>query len=293
MNASQMTLEEYRAAVADLPRPTAEQMHEFVRYVASAHSWYKHLPLWPPGRQFTFFLDPGAGMQRVVTADGSMDVIDREVQGFHYSWLPTREHRQRFGFLAYARSAGTTVKLGYPGVGQLVPADDDAAIFDPEQFRLVPLPLEIQRAGIARVSALVHTHTLSYPDMFVHNYVQHFMRHPPLPDGDDHRIASQVIAERTRILCTSGCVMLREGAWPMESGGIDTLSAILARCCALMSDPSRKDTVPYAIALALGEEDLAMVDNRLVALIAPERTRQLHGMVAAMERVLALIPARN
>ena len=91
MNASQMTLEEYRAAVADLPRPTAEQMHEFVRYVASAHSWYKHLPLWPPGRQFTFFLDPGAGMQRVVTADGSMDVIDREVQGFHYSWLPTRD----------------------------------------------------------------------------------------------------------------------------------------------------------------------------------------------------------
>lgn len=53
-------LEIYRLLVADVPRPTRQQMEAFAVFVCGAHSWYEHLPLSPPGFPFQFFLDPGA-----------------------------------------------------------------------------------------------------------------------------------------------------------------------------------------------------------------------------------------
>jgi len=47
-----LTLEEYRALVSDLPRPTSQQIYNFVEFVASAHSWYKRLPYFLPGIPF-------------------------------------------------------------------------------------------------------------------------------------------------------------------------------------------------------------------------------------------------
>ena len=55
---SQFTLEEYREALEGVPRPTDEQIAGFAAFVCKAHSWYKHLPLLPPGVPFQFFLDP-------------------------------------------------------------------------------------------------------------------------------------------------------------------------------------------------------------------------------------------
>jgi hypothetical protein len=81
-------LERYVSAFDALPKPTPDQLRAFPKYVSSAHSWYKHLPLLPPGVPFNFYLDPGAGMQRTITSDGSVQIAVRKERGFHYSWNP-------------------------------------------------------------------------------------------------------------------------------------------------------------------------------------------------------------
>src|SRR5262245_37733059 len=105
------TLHRYRVLVASLPMPTLVQMQQFAGHVAGAHSWYKHLPLLPPGAPLQFFLDPAAGMQLIAGSGGRVDATPRTNRGFHYSWLPTAEYRDRFGYLAFSRSSGTSVSL--------------------------------------------------------------------------------------------------------------------------------------------------------------------------------------
>jgi hypothetical protein len=100
---------EYREllAEADVAPPSREQMEDFARFVATAHSWYKHLGLLPPGHPMTFFLDPGAGAQLIVASRGRVHQVERLERGFHYSWLRTADYRERFGHASYAGSAGT------------------------------------------------------------------------------------------------------------------------------------------------------------------------------------------
>ena len=45
----------YIEVVASLPVPTREQTDRFGDHVANNHSWYKHLPFFPPGASFVFF----------------------------------------------------------------------------------------------------------------------------------------------------------------------------------------------------------------------------------------------
>jgi hypothetical protein len=56
-----------------LPVPTAGQTARFADHVADNHSWYKHLPFFPPGASFVFFPNPHAG--RGVTAEGGRFVV--------------------------------------------------------------------------------------------------------------------------------------------------------------------------------------------------------------------------
>ena len=58
-----LSMKEYLALVQDLPLPTAEQRRNFVDYVTSAHSWYKHLPRYLPGAPFYFFIERFASPQ--------------------------------------------------------------------------------------------------------------------------------------------------------------------------------------------------------------------------------------
>jgi hypothetical protein len=60
-----LSLEQYLALLDGAPAPTREERANFVEYVSHAHSWYKHLPLYPPGCPFYFFLDKYAGCDRV------------------------------------------------------------------------------------------------------------------------------------------------------------------------------------------------------------------------------------
>jgi len=48
----------YRDLFADVLPPTAEQVRNFCGFVARAHSWYKKLPLVPPGEPFFLYLNP-------------------------------------------------------------------------------------------------------------------------------------------------------------------------------------------------------------------------------------------
>lgn len=52
----ELDLAVYRDLVKDLPPPTDQQISAFAEYVSTAKSWYKHLPLSPPGRCFRFFI---------------------------------------------------------------------------------------------------------------------------------------------------------------------------------------------------------------------------------------------
>src|SRR6478735_1162875 len=60
-----LTVGGYVEMVHDLPLPTDAQKQNFAVYVAHAHSWYKHLPAFPPGAAFYFFLNEYAGCNRV------------------------------------------------------------------------------------------------------------------------------------------------------------------------------------------------------------------------------------
>jgi hypothetical protein len=132
-------------------------MDAFAEFVCNAHSWYKHLPLLPPGRPLQFYVDAAAGMQLRSMPDGRVLAEPRLEPGFHYSWLRTAEYRERFGYLAFSREHGTIVSL-YKGDGsQLVASDDAHRYFDCSAGGVRPLPSEVLRAGRAFVSAVIHT----------------------------------------------------------------------------------------------------------------------------------------
>ena len=85
-----------------LPVPTLEQTARFAHHVADNHSWYKHLPFFPPGASFVLFPTPHAG--RGVNFDGNRFVIHEVERGdyfAHHSRLPTAEYLARFGHWDY------------------------------------------------------------------------------------------------------------------------------------------------------------------------------------------------
>ena len=92
-------LERYRRVVTNLARPSDEHVENFVQFVSEAHSWYKHLPLLPPGIRFTFFMDPFVGFDRLYSGPGRPTFVERteESPRFHYTWMTTAEYRSRFG----------------------------------------------------------------------------------------------------------------------------------------------------------------------------------------------------
>lgn len=107
-----LNLSEYRAIVGPLPPPNFDQIEAFAAYVSSAKSWYKHLPLWPPGQPFLFYIDPHVGLDRIVDANGEVTYLPRTEETplshrFHHTWMTTEEYRSRYGWLAFACNAGS------------------------------------------------------------------------------------------------------------------------------------------------------------------------------------------
>ena len=250
-----MTLDEYRSLVCSLPQPTLEQMEAFTHHVAKAHSWYKHLPQLPPGVPFRFFLDPCAGMDLIQHPDGTVVATPRETQGFHHSWVPTDHYRQHFGYLAFGQSAGPWVRERTETGAQTVVSDVDCFVWDARAGRRRLIPVEVFDAGTAFVSGIV------------------------FPAGPYWSLLAEAIEANPG------------QPWPAESGGAAALAAILARCNFIGSDISRIEWPDfkneahrkYLPSIAGG------IDIPLFEATEPERRRQRNGMMAAMQRMVALV----
>lgn len=144
-----MPLARYLDLASRLPLPTHGQLEAYVKRIRNERSWYKHLPILPPGRSFRFFLDPGAGMSRVVREDGQFGVQPRsDAELYHHAWLSTDETRARFGHLSYA-----VVSPGSEVLDHHVPS-----VLDPELGIDVHLPREALEAARTDVSGLIHPH---------------------------------------------------------------------------------------------------------------------------------------
>jgi hypothetical protein len=153
----------YLRTVAGLPTPTAEQMNDFVTYVAGAKSWYKHLPVHPPGSPMHFYLDPNAGRDRLRRWGHQVISRDRteQTQKIHYSWMTTVEYRRRFGYLAFCCPDVTSVFMTEM-------LDDGNATLDPNVSspfvemtpgRLVLVPEAVLEAGACLLTRTVHART--------------------------------------------------------------------------------------------------------------------------------------
>ncbi|MFO1459316.1 MAG: hypothetical protein U1G08_07885 [Verrucomicrobiota bacterium] len=83
--------------------PTLEQTEAFVLHVGTNHSWYKHLPHFPPGCWFLFAPNPNAGCQFAWWESPPRHVhLVRGSYFDHHSRLSTAEYRKRFGVWDYA-----------------------------------------------------------------------------------------------------------------------------------------------------------------------------------------------
>src|SRR5208283_3306936 len=134
----------YLEAVGGLPVPTGEQIRDFVQWVAGAKSWYKHLPVRPPGAPMHFYLDLNAGRDRLRRWGHEVIYRDRteRTQQIHYSWMTTQEYRRRFGYLAFSCATSTgiwTDEMLEDGVATLDPNVLAPLVEgEPGALRLVP-----------------------------------------------------------------------------------------------------------------------------------------------------------
>lgn len=164
----------YVDLVATLPRPTAEQIAEFVEYVATAHSWYKHLPLLPPGLPFTFYLDPNAGREWIENGSRSR-FRDRVANAparerFHYTWQPTSDYIARFGYLTYFAKAVTSFLVPIKN-GVLDTASAPRIQVENRRWMVVnrswiTVPEDVRRQGTVYLTAVIHPIAQGVMDLF-------------------------------------------------------------------------------------------------------------------------------
>lgn len=252
-----LTLPEYRQLAARTEPSTDDQCTAFVDYVSQHHSWYKHLPLMPPGEDFHFYIHPWAGTEMLVDSKGRGGFRERvpEKIGEFWTQSTTMNYRSQFGYLAYACKAGTQVvkiqtyrfrpsrvKTGICDSNYSVP------ILYLEDGEPRTPPPEILEAGTVNLTATIHPLT---PRLGV--------------------IERHLEYETDRL-------------WPEDTGGIDTLEKLRLRCEEMcVPSDSAKPGEPGA-----GASDWVGVDNVLRQLIEPERLRLRRKMITAIKRVAEL-----
>jgi hypothetical protein len=145
----------YRSATEELEPPTEAQIEQFIEYVAGAHSWYKHLPMLPPGKPFFFYLDPHSGMDvcNLTSGDGEFrERRDTDETKFHYTWMTTEEYRTRFGCLEYTADAGTTFVVD----GRKSNHDHLSSSITDTRGEEVRIPPQVFEVGVVNVPGLIH-----------------------------------------------------------------------------------------------------------------------------------------
>ena len=193
------SLTDYRRIVADLGRPSSEQIENYVHFVSEAHSWYKHLPLLPPGATFRFLVDPFSGYDSHLQPGGRVIHEERtnKSQRFHYTWMTTAEYRSRFGYLDYESTAIAQCSLDSTGTIQEY---EDLSIFSTSEG-LRRVPPELVLAGSVEITAVIHPLT-------ARTWVWNDILPRQIDDSPDGS---------TRM-------------WPTETGGNETLRKIMDVC---------------------------------------------------------------
>ena len=194
-----MNLVEYQTLLRGQTLPSSHQIRDFVDYVSGKHSWYKHLPLTPPGVRFCFFLDPSAGMQRCTDAQGrvSMRDITEDDTQFHYASMPTARYRERFACLGVRDTGGPSIELlSAEGVQH---HDVPPGIWTGTEFSSIPS--EVQFLGSVAVTAMIHSQSSAswVWERYLDAHENLFGRNPA------------------------------KLSWPEESGGVAVLDAIRER----------------------------------------------------------------
>ena len=208
-----------------------------------------HLPRYPSGATVHFFIDPFAGCERVLDRDGRRHFLRREQRGFHCFLIPTREYRERFGYLALSHVKRQWM-ISRHRMGECIPGDAVPAIAD-DSRRLRPFPPQIEEVGAVHLTAASHP----------------FSGH---------------------VLWWDRPTLQQPGAidWPEESGGAQTLRRLFARSRELLDGAALDANDRMEITGECGSD---LVDPVVHELLIPERERQQRAMVAAMRRVTKLI----
>lgn len=289
-----LSLNDYRALTAALPRPSVAQRWQFAEFITSAHSWYKHLPLLPPGGRMQLYLDPAAGMQRVTLPGGQQLIEERLEPGFHYSWLRTAEYRERFGYLAFSRADGTSVALCEPDGTHRSPADDAPQVFDTTHGRQRAVPDEIVHAGRAFISGLVHSEKPHHGNLLWALESSPDLQWHPDSGGAEQRAA--IIARCRELGARSGPHAPRRMITAEDISRLRASNRLvgprLPRRLKYLDELNQPDGAELTEAQkAQREADLAEFrgDPELLRLLEPECQRQRAGLVAAMDRVLACL----
>lgn len=216
----------YAKMVSHTTPPSDEQIAGFASFVSTAHSWYKHLPLFPPGVPFHFYVNPFSGHDRIVSSDGTVAhrVRTEPSNRFHYTWMTTEEYRRRFAGLDYIAGAGSSLAVrGRSGL--LVQRYDVPVVFSVEgqPFRV---PQEVLDTGRVEITGVIHPRT---SDM-----------------GFSKRIAGFPDTGRAG------------WRWPVETGGEEALARIVARAEAIewlvvdVEQILRHPGLPFGTDLELG-----------------------------------------
>jgi len=251
-----LPLARYIDLIAAVPLPTPEQKEHFAQYVSHAHSWYKHLSLYPPGTPFHFHLDWFAGCER---EHGTPLIKNRTEPGFHDNAIPTDVYRAAFGYLAYSRRPDNTAPLVIPAaketrVGALEDSTPEAC---GANILIYGVPREIFEAGTARLTGAMHTLSAAMPWLWDED------GRPDLVD------------------------------WPLESGGLAALERILDRCREMLRSSFKREETritqwPLENYPHSGHH-AGLVDPVLDELLAPERRRQRVLIIQAIDRVCEVI----
>jgi hypothetical protein len=251
----------YRKVVRKLSRPTSVQIENFVQYVSKAHSWYKHLPLLPPGVPFVFYLDPFSGFDRIIQAGGHVTCRRRTKKSFafHYAWRTTRVYRTQFGYLAYYTGSGTKA---FVGSDEGVYGVDNPPAFT-TRHKIYALPSEIEQLASVELTAPVH------------------------PYAPEFRPVSDYL--RSLIIGTSDRPARH---WPQETGG----DAVIYKFIELneriheiyLSEPKTNPERWREQADTLIARE-APIKAECDALFLPERQRLQRNMTDAINRMLDLV----
>lgn len=195
------SLAEYRRHVSQLPRPSSKQIEDFVQFVSGAHSWYKHLPLLPPGEPFHFFVDPMSGYDHAILHDGSVAFRERTDSSprFHYTWMTTREYRRRFAHLTYAEDASPDFFI-YSEGSMLEYVDLPVFTIPDGAYRIPP---EVAEAGLVELTSVIHPY-MAQVDLEIW-YIA--LRHQTRRDEESP-----------------------SHPWPLETGGEEPLRQIKQAC---------------------------------------------------------------